>query len=365
MKTPHGCLTAALAGIVCCLAATAGLPILASGITDSSPNGACTPGQLTGSTDGSPSILGQSALTGEHLTAWWHETRRSQPRRLDVPVDDLIAMYLAEGHTEGVRGDIALAQAIHETGYFTSSDTSRNNFAGMAHPDGASSGRAFPDPRTGVRAHIQLLKKFATGNDVDLAHADVAPNAGASARTWSELAGTWATDPDYWTAISRIYDGMVRLAGRTDATSPADGTSTCEPPSPTPSPASVDGQLADVQGIVVHNSIAQQLENLLAAAEADGLTLTGTGYRSHQRQIELRRAHCGTSNYAIYEMPSSQCSPPTARPGSSMHEQGLAVDFVNCSSHSTACWQWLNANGATYGFFNLASEPWHWSTTAT
>ena len=23
--------------------------------------------------------------------------------------------------------------------------------------------------------------------------------------------------------------------------------------------------------------------------------------------------------------------------------------------------QWLNAHGATYGFYNLPSEPWHWS----
>ena len=29
-------------------------------------------------------------------------------------------------------------------------------------------------------------------------------------------------------------------------------------------------------------------------------------------QMELRRAHCGTSDYAVYQMPPSQCSPPTA-----------------------------------------------------
>lgn len=119
--------------------------------------------------------------------------------------------------------------------------------------------------------------------------------------------------------------------------------------------------LTEVRGIVVHTSIAAQLDAMIAAAEAEGLTLTGSGYRSHEQQIALRRSHCGTSDYAIYEMPSSQCSPPTARPGTSMHELGLAIDFVNCSSHSTACWQWLSANGAAYGFYNLPSEPWHWS----
>lgn len=123
--------------------------------------------------------------------------------------------------------------------------------------------------------------------------------------------------------------------------------------------------LTTVRGITVHASIAGQLDSMIAAAQADGLSLTGSGYRDPQQQIELRRQHCGGSQYAIYEMPSSQCSPPTARPGTSMHEVGLAIDFANCSSRSTACFQWLSANAATYGFYNLPSEPWHWSIDGT
>lgn len=57
-----------------------------------------------------------------------------------------------------MRGDIALAQAVHETGHFASPDTARNNFAGIGHPDGAPGGHGFPNARTGVRAHIQLFK---------------------------------------------------------------------------------------------------------------------------------------------------------------------------------------------------------------
>jgi len=120
-------------------------------------------------------------------------------------------------------------------------------------------------------------------------------------------------------------------------------------------------ELTTVRGITVNTAIAAQVDGLLAAAEADGLHLTGGGYRSPEAQIALRRSHCGTSQYAIYEMPASQCSPPTARPGTSMHERGLAIDFENCSSRSSTCWQWLNTNAATHGFFNLPSEPWHWS----
>lgn len=119
--------------------------------------------------------------------------------------------------------------------------------------------------------------------------------------------------------------------------------------------------LTTVRGITVHSALAGQLEALLAAAQADGLTLTGSGYRSPEAQIQLRREHCGTSHFAIYEMPARDCSPPTARPGTSLHEVGFAVDFANCSSRSTACYQWLSANASRFGFYNLPSEAWHWS----
>ncbi|MEM9656162.1 MAG: D-alanyl-D-alanine carboxypeptidase family protein, partial [Actinomycetota bacterium] len=119
-------------------------------------------------------------------------------------------------------------------------------------------------------------------------------------------------------------------------------------------------------GIEVHVDIVEDIRQLLADAAADGVELAGGGYRDSAGQIRARRANCGTSNYAIYEMPSSQCSPPTARPGRSMHEQGKAIDFTYngqlIRSRSGAGWNWLVANAAKYGLFNLPSEPWHWST---
>jgi LAS superfamily LD-carboxypeptidase LdcB len=96
--------------------------------------------------------------------------------------------------------------------------------------------------------------------------------------------------------------------------------------------------------------------------------LGGGGYRSSRSQVELRISHCGGySSYAIYQRPASQCRPPTARPGQSMHERGLAIDFTcegggTIRSHSSPCYQWLAAHGADYGLSNLPSEPWHWST---
>ena len=44
-----------------------------------------------------------------------------------------------------------------------------------------------------------------------------------------------------------------------------------------------------------------------------------------------------------------------------MHEQGLAIDFNRSSTHYTAVYHWLRAHAWRYGFYNLPSEPWHWS----
>ena len=123
-------------------------------------------------------------------------------------------------------------------------------------------------------------------------------------------------------------------------------------------------ELTTVWGIQVHESIADKLLALLKAASRDGIRLGGGGYRSSQSQINLRRAHCGTSNWAIYSKPSYQCSPPTARPGASMHERGLAVDFTQNGRalwSNTSGYRWLKRNASKYGFRNLPSEPWHWS----
>ena len=126
-------------------------------------------------------------------------------------------------------------------------------------------------------------------------------------------------------------------------------------------------ELTTVRGIVVNAAIAENLNGFLAAMEARGLPLGGGGYRSSDSQVAVRRSNCGTSDYAIWEMPSYQCRPPTARPGRSQHEQGLAIDFNYqgsiIRSRSSAVFQAMNELADDYGFYNLPSEPWHWSTT--
>jgi septal ring factor EnvC (AmiA/AmiB activator) len=126
----------------------------------------------------------------------------------------------------------------------------------------------------------------------------------------------------------------------------------------------VDVACPDGDVVQVAGDIAGQVERLLNDAAEAGYSMCGYGFRDPADQIAVRRANCGTSTYAIYQAPSSYCSPPTARPGSSMHEQGLAIDFTIGGStirSSSGAYSWLRANAANYGLYNLPSESWHWS----
>jgi hypothetical protein len=149
-----------------------------------------------------------------------------------------------------------------------------------------------------------------------------------------------------------------------------------EPPSEDapagPSTITIEGGLAQVScpgggSITVAGVVARDLQELLNLAANQGVPLCGNGWRDINDQIALRRAHCGSSNYAIYQAPSSACSPPTARPGSSQHERGLAIDFTcgggGSVSRGDSCYAFLSNNANDHGLYNLPSEAWHWSTT--
>lgn len=128
-------------------------------------------------------------------------------------------------------------------------------------------------------------------------------------------------------------------------------------------------RVCKVQGITINTSMSAQLNNLLNEAEKSGFNFTGYGFRSLGDQVAVRKRNCGSSQYAIYEMPSGQCSPRTAIPGTSEHEQALAVDFgeegFSIQSYSSPEHLWLAANGKRFNFLPLKSgdEAWHFSLT--
>jgi hypothetical protein len=158
--------------------------------------------------------------------------------------------------------------------------------------------------------------------------------------------------------------GVFALSAPFYGSATGHGNSVRPPPAGSPANGSNGGMVAVAcaarGSITVAAQIAPSVARLLAAANDAGLRLCGSGARSVKRQEELRAAHCGGRGNVYNDR--ARCRPPTAVPGRSMHEKGLAIDFENCKSRSTRCFKWLTQNAARYGLSNLKSEPWHWST---
>jgi hypothetical protein len=206
----------------------------------------------------------------------------------------------------------------------------------------------------------------------------VDPAAAAAVRAregeLAALLGSVVTAREQRAAEAALQQAMAEAAARAAAEAASRSSRSSSGSSGRISLGPVSGRLVDVAcpgggSITVDSSMADSLASMLAAAAADGNEMCGGGYRDPAAQIALRRANCGTSDYAIYEAPASSCSPPTAPPGTSNHEQGTAVDFTcnggGALSRSSPCFSWLTAHAAGYGFYNLPSEPWHWSNDGT
>jgi D-alanyl-D-alanine carboxypeptidase len=118
-----------------------------------------------------------------------------------------------------------------------------------------------------------------------------------------------------------------------------------------------------VYGTTVHRNVAYTYRRMVDDARRAGISLAGGGFRTKQRQIELRTIN-GCPD--VWTAPASSCRVPTAIPGRSLHEIGLAVDVTSGGRTLTAkspAFRWLQVHADEYGFVNLPSEAWHWSIT--
>lgn len=109
---------------------------------------------------------------------------------------------------------------------------------------------------------------------------------------------------------------------------------------------SATGQLAERQGEKIDSSIAANFDAMVAEAKKDGVDLQiESGWRSRQEQEVLYQKYLnGTGNLA-------------AKPGTSNHESGQAIDFKN----TPGAFDWLAKNATRFGLKNLPGEPWHYS----
>lgn len=125
--------------------------------------------------------------------------------------------------------------------------------------------------------------------------------------------------------------------------------------------AGATGNIVPVSGITggLDSGLAPTVTAMIRDAAAQGVTLTGGGYRSTAAQAALRlRNGCPDLT-----SPSSTCRVPTAPlkdgQSTSEHTKGLAIDF----DLRPGVYTWLQANAGRYGLHQLPSERWHWSTT--
>jgi hypothetical protein len=209
--------------------------------------------QLTGTTPGgvpTPTILGSSTVTAAELAAWFASAGHAADTT--VPIAQLAQDYLTAGAQTGVRGDLAFAQSLIETGNFdfpaggqlTAAD---NNFAGIGACDSCVTGWKFPDAQTGVSAQEQLLEAYASRIKVPTPL--VGPvGVGGCCTTWVSLAGKWASSLNYGVEILTVYQQILdwvipqRLATAGLAPAPAPAPAPATPvPAAAPAGAAASG----------------------------------------------------------------------------------------------------------------------------
>ena len=131
-------------------------------------------------------------------------------------------IYYEEATREGIRPEIAFAQCMKETGFLRFGGDvkiEQFNFAGIGATGNGNPGNSFPDVRTGVRAHIQHLKAYASTDPLTQECVDprfnyvtrgVAPYV-----EWLAIAANpyhvgWASDPNYGVSIVAMVQNLLQ-----------------------------------------------------------------------------------------------------------------------------------------------------------
>lgn len=138
--------------------------------------------------------------------------------------------------------------------------------------------------------------------------------------------------------------------------------------------------ITDYHGLSVDSRIVDSLNAMLSAGSAYGLYVT-SGYRAYSLQQQLFENKIGRVMRAYgcsYEEAADIAATEVARPGTSEHNTGLAVDLLyNGCSELERYWEdgeaftWMMAHCAEYGFIlrfpegqqavtGVIYEPWHY-----
>ena len=185
-------------------------------------------------------IFGESTLSAEQINGFLDYMR---PFLIEKAItngtsfheypDNIAELYLTLGEKYGIRGDVALAQALKETGYFQYGgivEYWQNNFCGLGATGIAYTGEeelngvntnqvfaiegthglTFASVALGVEAHLQHLYSYATDDDLPSWATLIDPRfnhlSRGVAKYWSDLNGRWAVPGDgYGESIINDY----------------------------------------------------------------------------------------------------------------------------------------------------------------
>ncbi|MBR6013020.1 MAG: tetratricopeptide repeat protein [Selenomonadaceae bacterium] len=146
-------------------------------------------------------ILGGATATQNQMVRF---IKKNNPNaKLNCSIEDIVKIYYAEAETEGIRPDLAICQAIKETGFWNYGgdvDPKQNNFCGLGATGNKEPGAKFDTPQIGARAHLQHLLAYATKRPprtaiVDpryLLLAQYRQDVFGKIQNWTRLNGVWA-----------------------------------------------------------------------------------------------------------------------------------------------------------------------------
>lgn len=134
-------------------------------------------------------ILGEPELSAEQMENYLRSKNPHAP--------NVARLYIDIGRDMGIRGDIAFAQTLLETGFFRYGGDvvpEQNNFSGLGTTGRGVRGYYFATPQDGVRAQLEHLWAYATTRPAPRTPIDPRFNyvTRGSCPTWEELGGRWA-----------------------------------------------------------------------------------------------------------------------------------------------------------------------------
>ena len=158
-------------------------------------------------------IMGRGVVPPKELSAFLLNANPGAERAF---TEELVYFYTEESAIEGVNSDVAFAQMCLETGFLRFGGlvtADMNNFCGLGATGPVERGVSFPNPRMGVRAHIQHLKAYATEEPLKQLLIDPRFHyvRRGSSPAIKGLAGTWAADLAYAEKINSILERLYNF----------------------------------------------------------------------------------------------------------------------------------------------------------